>query len=176
MGNATRRSADGRWPADNATDLFDVAVYQVRAEATGLRPPGPPIGKLAPPLLETGDLTILTGWAEGLAEALATMPERAPALLADARAGASWRTGLGIPQPSPRLSEAIERLDRSVRAATPLSGPPAFGAVLAATTREDQPGEQELDALARRVLRSALEQLRVRHARNNTDFHLAKSH
>ena len=28
---AIRRSADGRWPVDNATDYFDVAVYQVRA-------------------------------------------------------------------------------------------------------------------------------------------------
>jgi hypothetical protein len=175
MGNATRRSADGRWPADNATDLFGVAVYQVRAADTASRLPHSPAGKPTPPLLETGDLTILTGWAEGVAEALASAPERAAALLAEARPGASWRAGLGIPQPSPRLSEAIERLNRSVRAAGPPTGPPAFSAVLAATTREDQPGEQELDALARRVLRSALEQLRVRHARNNTDFHLAKS-
>jgi hypothetical protein len=173
MGNATRRSADGRWPADNATDLFDVAVYQVHAAATALRQPDFPTEKPAPPLLETGDLTILTGWAEGVAEALATVPERALALLADARPGASWRAGLGIPPPSPRLSEAIERLDRSVRAGGPPTGPSAFGAVLAATTREDQPGEQELDALARRVLRSALEQLRVRHARD-TNYHQAK--
>jgi hypothetical protein len=98
-----------------------------------------------------------------------------PALVAGAAPGASWRAGLGIPQPSSRLAEAIERLSLPVRAATPPTGAPAFGAALAATTREDQPGEQELDALARRVLRSALEQLRIRHARNNTDYHQIKS-
>jgi hypothetical protein len=45
---ATRRSADGRWPVDNATDYFDVAVYQVRAPAA--RPPSPysPAGTPAP--------------------------------------------------------------------------------------------------------------------------------
>jgi hypothetical protein len=141
-----------------------VAVYQVRAADTASRPPGAPVGKPAPPVLDTGDLTILTGWAEGVAEALATAPERALALIADARPGASWRAGLRIPQPS-RLSEAIERLNLPVRAAGPPTGPSAFGAVLAATSQEDQPGEEEHDALARRVLRSALEQLRVRHAR-----------
>jgi hypothetical protein len=173
--NAARRSADGRWPVDNATDLFDVAVYQVHAAATAPRSPAPPTGKPAPPLLETGDLTILTGWAEGMAEALATVPDRALALLADAAPGASWRAALGISQPSPRLTQAIERLSLPVRAAAPTTGRLAFDAVLAATAQEDQPGEQELDALTCRVLRSALEQLRVRHARNNTDYHRAKS-
>jgi hypothetical protein len=91
-----------------------VAVYQVRAADTAPRPPGSPVGTPAPPLLETGDLTILTGWAEGVADALASAPERALALLADAAPGASWRAGLEIRQPSPRLAEAIERLSLSV--------------------------------------------------------------
>ena len=40
----------------------------------------------------------------------------------------------------------------------------AFDAVLTAT-RNEPPGEPDLEGLARRVLRSALEQLRVRQAR-----------
>ena len=40
---------------------------------------------LAPPALESDELTILTGWAQALAEALTYEPECVEALLADAR-------------------------------------------------------------------------------------------
>jgi hypothetical protein len=33
-----RRSADGRWPVDNGTRVFDVAVHQVRASNAGSEP------------------------------------------------------------------------------------------------------------------------------------------
>lgn len=160
---ATRRSSDGRWPVQNAIDYFDVAVYQVRA-STGATRDVPPTAATTPRVLETDELTVLTGWAEGAAEALAYAPERAAALLADARPGASWRAALGIPPPSARLTKAIECMARALAALPSPADAAAFDAVLTATWKEP-PGELELDGLARRVLRSALEQLRVHQAR-----------
>jgi hypothetical protein len=160
---ATRRSSDGRWPAQNAIDYFDVAVYQVRAAEGATREPLR-TAPSTPRVLETAELTVLTGWAEGAAEALAYAPERAAALLADARAGASWRGALRIPPPSARLTKAIEYVARALAAVSSPADASAFDAVLTATWKEP-PGEPELDGLARRVLRSALEQLRVHQAR-----------
>src|SRR5262249_62406537 len=64
MDRATRRSADGRRPVDNGTYCFDVALHQITAAGAGTEPPGPRTGSLTPRLLETDDLTVLTGWAE----------------------------------------------------------------------------------------------------------------
>jgi len=66
----TRRSADGRYPVDNVTEYFAVSVFQVRdgpakSSLTDLQPT-----RLAPRALENDGLTILTGWAQALAEAL----------------------------------------------------------------------------------------------------------
>src|SRR5262249_51147403 len=35
MDRTSRRSADGRWPVDNGTHAFDVAVQQLRASSAG---------------------------------------------------------------------------------------------------------------------------------------------
>src|SRR5215469_993424 len=117
-----------------------------------------------PRVLETDELTVLTGWAEAAAEALAYAPERGAALLADACPGASWRAALGIPRPSARLTKAIECLARALAAVPSPAYAVGFDAVLTAT-RNEPPGEPDLDGLARRVLRSALEQIRVHQAR-----------
>ena len=53
MDRATRRSADGRWPVDNGTRAFDVAVHQVRASNTGSQPSPSRDGMLAQHLLES---------------------------------------------------------------------------------------------------------------------------
>ena len=121
-------------------------------------------GTPSPRVLEAVELTILTGWAEAVAEALACAPECVEALLADAHAGAPWRTALGIAEPSPQLSEGIYCIVRAVRAAAPPGGVPTLNALLIAA-REDRPGEQALDGLARRVLRSTLEQFCTRHGK-----------
>ena len=98
-----------------------------------------------------------------MAQTLAHAPERMPALLADARPGAPWRSALGIADPSPKLNEAIASLSAVIEGATPADGPPSFDAVLAAS-RETRVGEQPLDEIVRSALRATLEQLRSRQA------------
>jgi hypothetical protein len=162
---ATRRSADGRWPVDTGTRYFDAAVHQIRASSTGSASANWRSTAQAARVLEADELTILTGWAEGVAEALAYTPSRALSVLADAHASAPWRASLGIPEPSPRVSKTIDSLTHVVIAATPPGRAPTFAAVLAAT-REDKPDENALSRLTRRALRSTLEQLRTRQAKD----------
>jgi hypothetical protein len=87
---ATRRSADGRRPVDNVTEYFDVAVYQVRVGAARLQLSNLQPTPLAPRALESDELTVLTGWAQALAEALAYDPECVEALLVDAQGNTQW--------------------------------------------------------------------------------------
>ena len=123
-------------------------------------------------MIDVDDLTILTGWAEALAEALAYTPARAPAVIAEARAGAAWRPELGIAEPSPQLSDAIDAIERALNAAMPGGGGPSLDALLLAV-RAGQPSESPLDSLARRVLRSTLEQLCTRQAEQADSPHRA---
>jgi len=158
-----RRTADGRRPVDNATHYFDVAVHQVGTMKNGSGAKNAALQSLAPPLLDTYDVTILTGWAEALAEALAHAPENVEAVLANAKAGAPWRPTFRIPEPSHQLNDAISILAREVDAVRPPGSTPTLDALLNSCLA-DRPGEQRLDSLVRRVLRSTLEQLRTRQA------------
>jgi len=158
---ATRRSVDGRCPVDNVTEYFDVAVHQVRASGAALASSNSQSGIPAPRVLEVDELTILTGWAQALAESLEHAPECVEPLLADARAGAPWRTALRIAEPSPQLNEAIHFLGRAVRAVALQEDVPTLD-TLHISCREDRSGEHGLETLVRRVLRSTLEQLRGR--------------
>jgi hypothetical protein len=158
---APRRTADSRPPIDNAIHYFDVAVQQVHAAIAN---PGSQPSQTAPALpraLEVEELTILTGWAQAVAETLAYAPSRLADLLADARPGSPWRTALRIAEPSAQLSEAIDVIDQIVRTSAPPGGCPTLDALIAAAS-EDRPGEAKLAGLVRRVLRSTLEQRRSR--------------
>jgi hypothetical protein len=84
----SRLSADGRRPVDNVTHYFDVAVHQVRAASTGVPASTPRSATRVPRVLETEDLSVLTGWAQAVAEAMAFAPASLDALLAAAGAGA----------------------------------------------------------------------------------------
>jgi hypothetical protein len=128
---------------------------KIRTPPTG-RPSFAGAGATLPRVLDVDDLTVLTGWAEAVAQALEHVPERIPTLLADARPGAAWRSALGLPEPSLQLDQAIASLSAVVEGAT-------FDTVLAAS-RETRAGEQPLDELVRSVLRATLEQLRSRQA------------
>jgi hypothetical protein len=157
---ATRRSADGRHPVDNMTEYFDAAIHQVRAGAARSPLSDSQPKPLAPPALDSDELTILTGWTQALAEALTYEPECVEALLADAQGNTPWRAIFGIPEPSPRLSQAISFVSQAVRAIALRSNLTLDA--LPISCREDRPAENALDRLARRVLQSTLEQARTR--------------
>ena len=163
MDRATRYSADLRWPIDNSTSCYCVAVRQVRASSAGSgSPPSPsPSTTSTSPALELDDLTILTAWAEAVSEAAAHAPERLDQLLAEARVGATWRAELGLPEPSGRLADAIESLGRVVHAAPLRHGASRFDALLSAAG-EEHAGEITLDRVVRRSLLSMLEERRTR--------------
>jgi hypothetical protein len=84
-------------------------------------------------------------------------------VLAEARSGAVWRSGFGIADPSARLCDAIDSIERALGAATSGAGASSLDALLFAV-RDGQPGESAFDMLARGVLRSTLEQLCTRQA------------
>jgi hypothetical protein len=161
---ATRRSADGRWPVDDGTSYFDVAVHQVRPSSGGSGTTSPTPGEHLPPVLELEDLTVLAGWAESIAEGLAEAPGHAEQLLAEAQADASWRAAFRIPAPSRPLADALASVGRMLEAAASPGDTATFDAVLT-EVREPAPGEGRLDQIARRVLRSTLEQVRSQQMR-----------
>ena len=132
---ATRRSADGRRPVTTGTHYSAVAVHQVRASGagTGASPPRPTPGDQ---LLHAEEITILTGWAEGVAEALAHAPGRTQELLADAGERAPWRTAFGLAEPTPALAGAVASIGRALAAVTPADGVPSFDAMLVLGSRE----------------------------------------
>jgi hypothetical protein len=108
-------------------------------------------------MLTADELTILTSWAEALAEALAFAPASIEALAADAQPGARWRDELQVGEPSPPLRRAINRMAQTaLTAAAAGDDPPLEAARLAAGG--SQPRESALDSLARAVLLSALQQ------------------
>ena len=160
---STRRAVDGRWPVDNSTQWFDVAVHQVRASNVGPGSSAAPFEAPASRPLEAEEVTVLTGWAQGVAEALAHAPECIETLLADAKAGAPWRAALRIADPPQRLSDALACLGRVVQAVTPAGGTPTLDTLLG-SCREERPQELGLERLVRRVVRSTIEQLRTRQA------------
>jgi hypothetical protein len=156
-----RRTADGRWPVENAMNWFDVATSQVRAVApsSGSRPSVS--GTTVPSPLEVDDVTVLTAVAQSVAEVIANAPERLEDVLATGRAGAEWRTAFGIPEPSSALIEAIDVIARSARGAAADGSLSALDAAIAAA-RTDELHQDGLNRLASQVLRSTLEQRRFR--------------
>jgi hypothetical protein len=162
---ATRRSADGRRPADTGASIFEVAIHQIRAtEKDEHAPRACPSQAPLPPALNVDDLTILTGWAEAIAETLAYAPHETLPLIGEAGAEASWRESFGLLEPPAPVAHAIAALERLVQSSIQEQSTPTFEAVLAAT-QTPQPEESALGGLARRVLRSTLDQLRSRRER-----------
>jgi hypothetical protein len=103
--------------------------------------------------LEAVELTILTCWAEAvaeaLAEALAASPDQLNTILDDARAGAPWRRQLGVAEPSAELASALEDPARVV-----VSGTPTVESVVAAM--DERPRSDNYGHLVRAILRSKL--------------------
>jgi hypothetical protein len=105
-------------------------------------------------LLEIEELTILTSWSEAVAEALSTSHGDVEPVLADAHAHAPWRAGLGLGEPSAALTKAIESMASIARSVT--GAQPTDELLLALRDRGE--GDQGLERLVVRVLRSALEE------------------
>ena len=138
----------------NVVDLYAVGQRQIRPAATGSQD-GAPVRQLSdPPPLDVDDLTILCGWAEAVAEALAYAPSRVAAVLSDAAAGSPWRAALGLNEPSGPLRNAIQLMD-DVVSSTATSG--HLDAILAAVSDGIAGTDDALTGLVRRVLLAALE-------------------
>jgi hypothetical protein len=152
VGQTTRHSADGRPPVANVADVSAEGVCQIRAldrgGSTGVAMPEAPADHEPAVSLEAVELTILTCWAEAVAEALAASPDQLNTILDDARAGAAWRRQFGVAEPSADLASALEDLARIVA-----SGAPTAEAVPAAT---DERPRSDYGPLVRAVLRSKL--------------------
>ena len=159
-----RRSADGRSPVDNAADLFVAGVHQVRAAGAvpGERPGVRDQDEVAAPL-GTEELTVVASWAEAVAEAIIGSPEDVGAVVADAAAGAGWRTGFGIEQPPEALGGALRALGDIVGAASAGAGAPTVAGTLEAL-RAARPNEDEPASLAATMMWSALESRVARRA------------
>jgi hypothetical protein len=160
---AVRRSFDGRRPGQNGSEFSDVTVHQIRAARAGIGSPHSPADSPSGPLLAADELTILTSWAEVLAEALAVAPNRIEILAADAQAGAPWRRELRICEQSASLRHAISGMFRAARTAAAAAGDPPLDTALL-RVHGSQPGQPPLDRLARAALRSALQQRQTRQA------------
>jgi hypothetical protein len=152
---AQRHSNDGRRPVQNAVDLYAVGQHQIRPAATGSQD-GAPVRQLSdPPPLNVDDLTILCGWAEAVAEALAYAPSRVAAVLSDAAAGSPWRATLGLNEPSDPLRKAIQLMGDVVSNTAATSD--HLDAILAAVSDDIASADDALTGLVRRVLLAALE-------------------
>ena len=161
ISRATRRSFDGRRPADSGIEFSDVTIRQVRGTDASTRTPQSLAGSPSRPMLAADELTILASWAEAAAEALAFAPEHVEAVTADAQAGAPWRAGLRICEPSWRLSQALGDISQAARTAA-VAGGDRLAEAVAVAVRESQPAQPATDRLARAALRSALEQRQTR--------------
>jgi hypothetical protein len=62
-------------------------------------------------VLEAKELTILTSWAEAVAEALTFAPDRIEMMLTGANSSATWRRALRILEPSLELEQASDSID-----------------------------------------------------------------
>jgi hypothetical protein len=167
--NAIRRSNDGRRPVENAIDFFDVGLHQITAATSGsMQTPAARPPPTRPPM-DVDDVTVLTGWAEAVAESLAFAPAKLEAVFNDARSGAQWRAVLGLDEPSDRLRRAIDSIRQVLVSATADNKQPTLDGVLAALgkARQDEPL-----SVAHRVLQAVLEQRRSARERDD-DRHRA---
>jgi hypothetical protein len=153
VGRTTRHSADGRRPVADVADVRAEGVRQIRAvdrgDHTSVAMPGAPVDDEPVVPLAAVEVTILTGWAEAVAEALAASPDQLDAVLDDARAGAPWRRQLGVAEPSSDLASALDDLASAV-----ISGAPTVEAVLAAM--DERPRGGDYGDLVRAILRVKL--------------------
>ena len=165
LGRSARYAADGRNPADDATDLYVAGVNQVRAadpppDASPSRPEG-----FREPVLDAGDLSVLYSWAEAAAQTImrgehGRHGDPAP-VLRTARAGAPWRGVMGLDEPSPRLDEALAELQRQVEASLASAAGDDVDELLESLRKQPREPGDHLGSLVRASLGAALDAARV---------------
>lgn len=151
LDGSARYAADGRRPVDDVTDLYIAGVHQLRAKAEGgSRGPAeaPTTGTLA-----SGELSVLSAWAQAVADAVPDGADAVEAVLTTALPGAGWRVGVGLSQPTGALAGALAALATVARVA--LDGEDVRGA--RAVLESTPGGDDELTTAARTTLISALE-------------------
>jgi hypothetical protein len=109
---AIRRTADGRRPVDTGTHYFGAAVHQIHASEAGSKSSSADAGASLPRVLEVDDLTVLTGWAEAVAEALAPLPSTSRHC---------WRMRARVPPGDPRSGSQSPRSSSARRSSLSMS-------------------------------------------------------
>jgi hypothetical protein len=160
---ASRHAADGRVPVDDVADLRLAAVHQLAARSTaGAAPARPVRPPTAAPGLQPTELSVLSAWAQAVAEAMVAGGSVGE-VLAQAARGAPWRAAAGTTEPSDRLQAALDVLGRAAAAGVAAvsegpTGRPLLPAMRDAVDAAAVPGD-EVGALACAVLASRLDGL-----------------
>lgn len=163
----TRRSADGRFPIENAAELLVGDIHPIRTGERAYDPThataarlGHDSGPTGSPPISTGELTILTSWAELMAEALSSAPDQIAAVLEDAHPGAAWRQRGGLKWPSSGLAAALGDLVERFEAAAVQDWPTVEYLLSAIQQHRERPDHLRQGSLVRlvdAVLQPALE-------------------
>jgi hypothetical protein len=155
----TRHTGTVRRRVANTADVRAERVRQIRAldrgDRAGVEMPEAPLDHPVASL-EAVELTILTGWSEAIAEAVAGSPDQLNTILDDARAGAPWRRELGVAEPSVNLASALEDLAGTLEDLDDIvvGISPTANAVLAAM--DERPNVGDYGHLVRAILHSKL--------------------
>ena len=155
LDSSTRHAADGRGPADDVTDLSVAGVHQVAAASGVDRPPAERATRDDATDLGTAELSVLAGWAEGVADAVSLGRPGLDAALAAAHPGASWRSRARLDRPTGRLESALDALVRLTRSAVESSGAETATGLRAALA-EAGSGGTPAESVARTCLLAAL--------------------
>ena len=118
---SARYAADGRQPADDVTDFYIAGVHQLRAEPDSGQPPVT-APALAEAPLPTRDLSVVSAWAQALADAVSGGRSAINTVLDAARPDAPWRADAGLTAPTGVLATALDALVRLSRDALASSG------------------------------------------------------
>jgi hypothetical protein len=149
---STRHAADGRQPVDDVTDFYIAGVHQLTA-ADG--PAGEPTAPLGTAALTGQDLSVVSAWAQAIADAVSGGQEAVAEVLTAAAPDAGWRTGAGLSAPADDLAAALAGLVRLAADAGATSVAELRTALEASPADEPDP-----DAVARVCLVAALEATR----------------
>ena len=177
LGRSARYAADGRAPTDDATDLYVAGVHQLRAGQPRTAPSTVSSGaEPRDPVLDTVELSVLSSWAEAVADAvtgaiaIATASDAdnadesrvgdavrtcVDAVLVQARLGASWRAEMGLPEPSERLGVALAVLEHVTRGSLERTDQITVEGVLGALD-DNSTEDGQVGRLVQRLVRDAL--------------------